>query len=117
MAYKYLTTAFLIANFLLSLPLWRIIYQHISKKPILLVSLVDLIYRDTIFYFLSLCFIASTGIIHSLMLGGDSFSLTFELALLYSICVNISVIAICISLIISAGLRLLSLVKNSEALG
>ena len=117
MLYKYLTTAFLIANFFLSLPLWHVIYKHISKKPILSVSLVDLIYRDTIFYIISLSFFISTGIIHTLMYDGENFRLSYELALIHSIAVNVSLNAICFSLIFTAGLRLISLVKNSEAAG
>ena len=117
MFYKYLTTAFLIANFFLSLPLWHVIYKHISKKPILSVSLVDLIYRDTIFYIISLIFFISTGIIHTLMYDGENFRLSYELALIHSIAVNVSVNTVCLSLIVSAGLRLISLIKNSEAAG
>ena len=117
MLYKYLTTAFLIANFFLSLPLWHVIYKHISKKPILSVSLVDLIYRDTIFYIISLSFFISTGIIHTLMYDGENFRLSYELALIHSIAVNVSVNTVCLSLIVSAGLRLISLIKNSEAAG
>ena len=117
MLYKYLTTAFLIDNFFLSLPLWHVIYKHISKKPILSVSLVDLIYRDTIFYIISLIFFISTGIIHTLMYDGENFRLSYELALIHSIAVNVSVNTVCLSLIVSAGLRLISLIKNSEAAG
>ena len=117
MFYKYLTTAFLIDNFFLSLPLWHVIYKHISKKPILSVSLVDLIYRDTIFYIISLIFFISTGIIHTLMYDGENFRLSYELALIHSIAVNVSVNTVCLSLIVSAGLRLISLIKNSEAAG
>ena len=117
MPFKYFTAAFTLANFFLSLPPWFIIYKHISKKPILLVSLVDLIYKDTIFYCLLLGFFASAGIVHTLMDGGDSFSLTWELALVHSIAINISTNTICISLIFSGGLRLISLIENSEAAG
>ena len=117
MTFKYLTAAFLVTNFFFSLPPWYIIYKHISKKPILSVSLVDLIYRDTIFYIISLSFFISTGIIHTLMYDGENFRLPYELALIHSIVVNVSLIAICFSLIFTAGLRLISLVKNSEAAG
>lgn len=116
MTYKYLTIAFLIISFMFSLLLWHIIYKHISKKPIISVTLVDLIYKDTIVYIILMCFFISIGIIHTLMHSED-FSLTYEFALIHSVAVNISVIAICVSLIISAGLRLLSLIKNSEASG
>ena len=117
MDFKYLTLAFLISNFILSLLLWHIIYSHISKKPILSVSLVDLIYKDTIIYIVLMSFFASAGIIHTLVQSDEHFSLALEFALVHSVCINISVTAICISLIISAGLRLLALIKNSEAAG
>ena len=117
MSYRYLTIAFLITNFFISVPPWYIIFKHISKKPILSVSLVDLIYRDTIFYVLLLGFFASAAIVDTLTLGDNSFNLAWELALTHSIAVNISSNTICISLAFSGGLRLLSLVRNSEAAG
>lgn len=117
MSYKYFTVAFLVISFIISVLLWLVIYKHISKKPIISVSVVDLIYRDTIVYILTICFSTSTGIIHTLSDSDENFSLTFEFALLHAVFVNISVNAFCISLIISAGLRLLSLIKNSEATG
>jgi len=103
------------ANFSLSLPLWHIICKHISKKPIVSISLVDLIYRDIIAYIISLNFFVSTAIIHTLM--QDELSLTKEVALIHSMAVNFSTNTICISLIFSAGLRLVSLVRNSEEAG
>ena len=117
MTLKYLTIAFLLTNFIFSIPSWYIIYKYISKKPILSICLVDLIYRDTIFYIISLSFIASAGTIHTLMYDDDSFSLTWEFAMMYCISISIMVNAISISLIFSAGLRLISLIQNSEASG
>ena len=67
MELKYATTEFLTVNFVLSLPLWQIILTHISKKPLLSVTLVDLIYRDIIYYNISLCFVISTGIVNTLL--------------------------------------------------
>ncbi len=117
MSIKYLTTAFLAINFVTAPPLWQIIYKHIAKKPLLSVTLVDLVYKDIIFHTLSLCFFTSTGITHTLMYNDESFSLPYEFALFYSICINFASNSICISLIFSASLRLISLIKNSEASG
>jgi hypothetical protein len=117
MVLTYLTTVFLILNFASTLPLWQIIHRHISEKQQLLVTLVDWIYRDVIYYNIFLCFFISVGIIHTLLYGGNSFNLSYELGLFYSIGVNITIIGICVSLIFSAGLRLISLIKNSEAAG
>jgi len=115
MVYKFLTTAFLLFNFVLSLTSWHIINEHIAKKPIISVSLVDLIYRDIIVYVLLLCLSASGAVVHTLM--QDSFSLAYEPALIYSIAINVCVSAICISLTFSAGFRLVSIIKNLEAAG
>jgi hypothetical protein len=117
MHFEDLTIIFLLINFIISLPIWQIIYKHISKKPLLEVTLVDWIYRDIIFYNITLGFCLSAGIIHTLLYDDKNFSLSFELGLFYSICINISTNLICISLVFSAGLRLISLVKNSEAAG
>ena len=117
MILKYLTIAFLVTNLIFSIPPWFIIYKYISKKPILSICLVDLIYRDTIYYIISLSFIASAGTIHTLMYDDNSFSLTRELALIYSIIINTMANVISILLIFSAGLRLISLIQNSEASG
>ncbi len=117
MLFEDLTIIFLIISFIVSLPVWQIIYKHISKKPLLEVTLVDWIYRDIIYYNNILSFSGSAGIIHTLLYDDKNFSLSFELGLFYSICINISMNLICISLVFSAGLRLISLVKNSEAAG
>jgi len=117
MHFEDLTIIFLLINFIISLPIWQIIYKHISKKPLLEVTLVDWIYRDIIYYYIILSCCASAGIIHTLLYDDENFSLSFELGLFYSICINISTNLICISLVFSAVLRLISLIKNSEAAG
>jgi hypothetical protein len=35
-------------NLLVGLPLFKLIYHHISEKPLAAVTLVDLVYRDTV---------------------------------------------------------------------
>ena len=117
MMIEYLTITFLVLNFFAALPLWQIIYKHISKKPLLSVTLVDLIYKDMTIYTNLLCLFASAGIIHTLMYDDESLILSYELALFYSVCINFASNSICISLIVSAGLRLISLIKTSEAAG
>ena len=117
MMIQYLTITFLVLNFFAALPLWQIIFKHISKKPLLSVTLVDLIYKDMTIYTNLLCLFVSAGIIHTLMYDDESLILSHELALYYSICINFASNSICISLIVSAGLRLISLIKTSEAAG
>jgi len=102
MSYKYLTVAFLIINFLASLLLWHIIYKHISTKPILSVSLVDLIYRDIVIYIISLSLIISTGIIHTLMYSED-FNLAFEFALLLQLTSQALQYILPLSLVLDCG--------------
>ena len=118
MIVKYLTVAFLFLNLLTASFFWRIIFRHISKKPILSVTLVDLIYRDTILYILALTVSFSAGIVHTLADDLDvTFSLDLEYAFGYSVAINIATNLVCLSLMISALLRLITLVENNEAAG
>ena len=112
---KYLSIIWLVVNFPISILLWHFIYKHISKKPILSITVVDLIYKDIIIYMNSLCIFYSAAVIHTLLLPDED--LNFEWACFYSFGINLSVTSICASLIFSGGLRLISLIKNSEAYG
>lgn len=71
MVIKYLTSVFLIINLLISAFLWQIIYRHISKKAIISITIIDLIYRDVIFYAFSTCAVYSFAIIHTLINDED----------------------------------------------
>ena len=44
---------FLIFCLTCSLFLWNIVYRYITEKPLLMISVVDLLYRDTIIYIYS----------------------------------------------------------------
>ena len=61
-----ITINWLIVDLLASLPLYYLIWQYISKKALIEVSLVDLIYRDTIVYIYLLSSVLSSAIIQCL---------------------------------------------------
>jgi hypothetical protein len=77
-----------------------VIYQSISKKPILAVKLVDLVYRDIIIYNHLICFVSSTPIIHCLCLNNETLTLSYTFAMAYSTLVNFFISCFSISLII-----------------
>ena len=101
---------------LLSFP-YFIIYQFISKKPTISVTLVDLLYRDTIIYVYAICLSLSAAIIHCLACDNDTLTLSYSLATAYSTVIQFFFSCTSISLIFSACLRLISIVKKSEAAG
>jgi hypothetical protein len=68
MDFKWITIGILLLSYLVSLPLWRHIYRHISKKPILATTLVDFIYRDSIVYMNVISLVLSVGVVHTLLL-------------------------------------------------
>ena len=113
----YLVISFLAICQTTSLFLWHIIYQYISKKPLISVTLVDWIYRDTIVYIYSFCSLYSIAIIHTLIGGNEKFSLEFEYTIIYTFLINFFCNNIYVCLTIAAGLRLISLIKSSEAAG
>jgi hypothetical protein len=94
-----------------------VIYQFISKKQILSVTLVDLVYRDLVIYIYLMCFVASTSVIHCFSVGNDTLTLSYEFATVYSVTISFFVSSISISLIFSGVLRLISVIKKSEAAG
>jgi hypothetical protein len=94
-----------------------VIQQFISKKQILAVTLVDLIYRDTIIYIYLICLVSSTSIIHCLCFSNDNLTLNYEFAMVYSGTISFFVSSLSISLIFSGCLKLISLIKKSEAAG
>jgi hypothetical protein len=94
-----------------------VIHQFISKKQILSVTLVDLVFRDTITYIYFACLVATTAVIHCLSQNNDTLTLSYEFATAYSVLVSFSVSSISISLIFSGVLRLISVIQKSEAAG
>ena len=113
----YLVISFLAICQTTSLFLWHIIYQYISKKPLISVTLVDWIYRDTIVYIYSFCFVYSAAISHTLISGNENFSLEFESTIIYTFLITFLSNNVCVCLTIAAALRLISLIKSSEAAG
>jgi len=117
MGVKYLTIIFLIVNYLIAIPVWQIIHKHISKKALLSVTLVDLIYRDVVLYTLAISGFITAGFVHILLFYDNTFSLPFEWAMFYAASTNVFTNCVLESLIISAGLRLIAIVQNFEAAG
>jgi hypothetical protein len=112
-----LSIVWLLLTQLFSLFLCFVIYQFISAKPILAVTLVDLVYHDTIVYNHLICFVSSAAMIHCLCLNNETLTLSYKFAMAYSTSVNFFISCFSISLIISGGLKLISAIKKSEAAG
>ena len=112
---KHLAITWLILSFPISLLLWGFIYKQILKKPLLTITVVDWIYLDTILYINSVCFVYSAAIVHALVQPDEQ--LNFECAIFYSLTISALVTSICVSLIFSGGMRLISMIKNSEVAG
>jgi hypothetical protein len=109
-----LTIACFILNLIISFPLCFVIVKFISNKTVLSVSLIDFIYRDAIIYLYLLCCTASAGFIHCLL---NEDSLSFTLSATYSGCAMFFVDCLCISLLLSGSLKMISLLRNSEVGG
>jgi hypothetical protein len=80
------------------------------------ITLVDLLYKDTIIYIYLLVFSFSIALIHCL-LENESQMLDYSFAVIYSAIKMFFVCCILIALIFSGGLRLLSLLRNSKEAG
>ena len=100
-----------------SLLLCLTIHKYISTKPLVTLTLVDLIYQDTLVYMYLLATGAYIGLISCILstngLQSISFTWSVVLALLTNICIN----SISVSMIFSGSLRLISMIKNSEEPG
>ena len=77
-----ITEAWLFLNLLFGLPLFKLILDHISGKPLASVTLVDLIYKDTIVLTFLLVSVASAALLHCLQVEG--LTLPFHWAGFYS---------------------------------
>ena len=113
----WISISFLVICLTISLFLWMLIYRYINEKPLVSVTLVDWIYRDTIVYIYCFCFAYSIAIIHTILAGNDKFSLRFQFTIVYTILINFFCNNIYVCLTIAAVLRLISLIKSSEAAG
>jgi hypothetical protein len=107
----------LIVNNLASLPLYAVIYNYISKKPLVSITLIDLISRDLIIYIYLHCLTLAVAIIHCLIELENGSALSYMYSALYSTIFEVLVFSVSTSLILSGSLRLITLIKNSETAG
>jgi hypothetical protein len=107
----------LAVNNLVSLPLYSVIYKQLSKKPLVSVTLIDLISRDLMVYVYLQCLTMAVGVIHCLVEFENGVALNYIFSTLYASIFEIMVFCISISLILSGGLRLITLIKKSESAG
>jgi hypothetical protein len=114
---NFLVIFWLTINIAISLPLNKIIYNHISVKSLLTTTLVDMIYRDTIIYLYLLISTASTALVHLLLENGSSLTLNYNFSVFYATTVMFFMGCVTASLVLSGSLRFLSLLRNSEAQG
>ena len=109
--------AWCISCLAVSLLLCLTIHEYISTKPLVTLTLVDLIYRDTLVYMYLLAMGSYIGIISCMTstngLHTIGFTWSVVLALQNNICIN----SYAISMIFSGSLRLISMIKNSEESG
>jgi len=103
----------LTASFLVS----ATIYQYISKKPTVSCTLIDLIYRDIIVYIYLSSLATYIAIIACICSSNGLQTLTFEWSVFFSLLTNSFLNCLAISMNISGGLRLISLLNNSEQFG
>jgi hypothetical protein len=108
---------FLVIHNLASLPLYSVIYKHISKKPLVSITVIDFIYRDLIIYNYLLSLIHAVAVIHCLVELENGIALNYIYSTLYATIIEVLVFCVCSSLVLSGGLRLLTLISNSEIAG
>ena len=102
---------------IVALPLLIFIYKHISSKPLVSITLADLVYQDMIIYTYSLSLAYVSAVVHSIILDDNNSALNFKAALSYSLVINFFVSTGCVSITICSTLRLISLLKVSEEAG
>ena len=108
------TVCWLFFNALLSLPVCLFIRNFISKKSVLSITLVDLIYRDTILYLYSMCLILSVALARCIVKSSGEetlATLSYNEATVYSVSIMTLVGFMTVSLIFSGGLRLISILR------
>ena len=93
------------------------IYQYISEKPTVSSTLVDLIYRDIIILIYLLSLGTLVAIISCICSSNGLQTLSFEWSVFFSLLTNAFLNWIAVSMIFSGGLRLMSLLNNSEQCG
>ena len=104
----------LILNLVVSVPLLHTVFSHLKEKNPVLVSLIDLVYRDLLVYLYSLCFFLTVSIIHCLFQLQTGQALGYWTSEVYTIIQEILGTSLFSSLIISGVLRFLTLWSRSE---
>ena len=99
----------------ISIPLFKIIYDYIQTKPIVEITIIDLAYSDCLFFLFSFCFIFTIGI--SACLLSETTYLGFTFALIFSWTSYFALCSSLWSLTITGLLRFISIIKNSEQAG
>jgi len=102
---------------LLAVPPMRTLYRHIKQKAFVCVTLVDLIYQDIVAGIYLISWIYSVAIIHCIFELENDRVVDYTFAVIYSGLFDFIVLSLSVSLILSAGLRLLSLLNKSEVAG
>jgi hypothetical protein len=81
------------------------------------VTVIDFIYRDLIVYVYLFSLAYAVAVIHCLVELENGFALNYNYSTVYSTIIEVLVFCISTSLVLSGGLRLLTLIKNSETAG
>jgi hypothetical protein len=112
-----IVSVWIILTLPISLLLCFTIIKFIGDKATVRLTIVDLIYKDSIVYIYLLCFSTYLGILCCIVSDNAKHSLNFEVSLIFAILISIFLFCISISFIISGLLRLFTLLKLSEEWG
>ena len=112
-----LVIAWCISCLVVSLLLCLTIHEYISTKSLISLTLVDLIYQDTLVYMYLLAMGTYIGIISCITSTNGHQTIGFMWSAVLALYNNIFINSISISMIFSGSLRLVSMIKNSEESG
>jgi hypothetical protein len=113
----WISIAWLCLDLIIAVPILENIYKHYKEKAIVQVTLIDLIHCDLIIWFYLCCLVFSVAIAHCLFHHDEGLAVSDFFANLYSRIFEVMMLFISSFMILIGGLRLLSLVKRSEAAG
>ena len=109
--------AWCISCLAVSLLLCLTIHEYISTKPLVTLTLVDLIYRDTLVYMYLFAIANYIGIISCITSTNGLQTISFTWSVVFALQINVCVNSFSVSMIFSGSLRLISMIKNSEESG
>ena len=112
-----LSIVWLLLNLLLAIPPLRTLYRHIKQKSLVSVTLVDLIYQDIVIGIYLIGCVYSVAIVHCIVELENGQVVGYNFAAVYSGLFDFIVLSFSVSLILSGGLRLLSMMYKSEVTG